>query len=272
MAKLKNITIGADPELFVKSTLTGKFVSAEGRIGGTKQKPIPISSEGHAIQEDNVMVEFNIPPCETEEEFLSALEYVEEFLEMKLSLQDCTLDYSASAFLDEKYLKTEQAKMFGCDPDLNVHSGCPNIAPEPNSAMRTAGGHIHIGFDNPDREDVQENLIYAMDIALGLESTKLDTDIERKKMYGLAGSFRFQDYGVEYRTLSNFWLKSIELKKWAFRQSMKAVELVNSGLIPEIIEKHGDDIQNAIDSNDSKAAEKVIVAIKKIIEKETVKI
>ena len=47
-----------------------------------------------------------------------------------------------------------------------------------------------------------------MDYTLGLDSLLLDSDTRRRSMYGRAGSFRFKEYGIEYRTLSNFWIKN----------------------------------------------------------------
>lgn len=261
---IENITIGADPELFVEKDK--EIISVEGMIGGTKIAPKIISDEGHAIQEDNVMVEFNIPPSETADDFTDNLNHVLEHLETLLELQGCKLNYSASAELDPKYLKTEQARMFGCDPDFNVHLKEVNIPPNPETTLRTAGGHIHVGYNNPNQED-SENIIYAMDITLGLPSVALDKDNRRKEMYGLAGCFRFKDYGVEYRSLSNFWLETDELKQWAFNQTIKAIELVNSGLIPEIIEKFGSDIKKAIDNNKNDIALATLVEIEKIKEK-----
>lgn len=265
---IKNVSIGADPELFVEKN--GEIISAEGLIGGTKQEPQYISDQGHAIQEDNVMVEYNIPPSYSAEEFVENLNIVEEYLTQKLALQDCKLNYSASAELNPDYLQTEQAKMFGCEPDFNVHLKDVNKAPSSNTNLRTCGGHIHVGFDNPTQEQ-SENIVYAMDILLGLPSISIDPDNRRKEMYGLAGCFRFKEYGVEYRSLSNFWLKTDELKTWAYEETIKAIDLANSGLIPEIIEKYGDDIKNSIDNNNVVLAESTLNTIKNLIVKNLVK-
>jgi|TARA_R110000822_G_scaffold152112_4_gene291298 hypothetical protein len=273
MIKIKGISLGADPELFVENT-KGEIVSAEGMIGGTKEEPKYLTTKkaGHAIQEDNIMVEFNIPPCYTENEFVANLNIVEEHLNTLLALQDgCKLNYSASAELNPKYLLTPQAKMFGCEPDFNVHLKEPNTSPDPNTNLRTAGGHIHIGYSNPDTE-VSEFIVYAMDIMLGLASVDLDQDDRRKEMYGLAGCFRFKSYGVEYRSLSNFWLISEELKRWAYQKTHDAIDLVNSGLVPELIEKYGTDIKAAIDTNDKPLAKETIAKINKILTKKLINV
>ena len=268
MNKITEISIGADPELFVENK-KGEIISAEGMIGGTKNAPKYITTKeaGHAIQEDNVMVEFNIPPSLTEDKFVENLDFVEEHLNTLLSLQDnCKLNYSASVDMDPKFLKTDQALMFGCEPDYNVYLQDVNDSPDPNTTLRTAGGHIHIGYKNPDLE-ISEYIVFAMDIVLGLPSVSLDKDDRRKEMYGLAGCFRMKDYGLEYRSLSNFWLENEESKRWAYRKTMEAIDLVNKGLIVELVKKFGERTRKAIDTNNKILANKVLEEVKILLTK-----
>lgn len=248
---MKNIKIGADPELFLAKD--GQVTSAEGVIGGTKEEPQPISEDGHAIQEDNVMIEFNIPACTTSEDFVNNIEFVKDYLETMVGLKGYGLDFRASAIFPMTQLRTEQAMRFGCEPDFNVYLGDENKPPESTGDLRCCGGHIHLGYDNPD-EETSEKLVLAMDMTLGLESVLLDTDTRRKELYGCAGSFRFKPYGVEYRTLSNFWIASEELMQWAFNKTMEAVELVESGKIEELTKEYSKFVRQAIDTNDKALA------------------
>ena len=215
---ITKIKLGTDPELYIANDT--EVVSAEGLIGGTKKAPKYITEEGHAIQEDNVMVEFNTPPCSSAEEFTKEINVVLTYLEATLGLQNLRLHYSASEVLDPKYLKTKQAQQFGCEPDFNAYLRCANTPPEPSSALRTAGGHIHVGYPNAGDVGQVEDIVRAMDLFLGLPSVIMDQDDRRKTMYGKAGAFRFKDYGLEYRTLSNFWIYTDELKKWAFNSCL----------------------------------------------------
>jgi hypothetical protein len=61
MQNIHQITLGADPELFIKNDT--EIVSARFDKGGTKSSPKQISQQGHAIQEDGIMFEYNIPPA-----------------------------------------------------------------------------------------------------------------------------------------------------------------------------------------------------------------
>ena len=100
-------------------------------------------------------------------------------------------------------------------------------------------------------------MVKAMDATVGLESVLLDDDTERKKLYGKAGCFRFCAWGIEYRSLSNFWIKSDESLKWAWNTTMKAIELVNSGKIEEVKEL-GNYIVEAINTNNKELAQELL--------------
>lgn len=263
---ISNFTIGADPELFLEKD--GEIISAEGIIGGTKASPKKISDKGHAIQEDNIMIEFNIPASDNKESFRDHINFVKNYLSQLVLLLGCNLNFSASALVNKKYLQTEQAKEFGCEPDFNVYLESMNPSPNSKSNLRTCGGHIHIGYENPSF-DTSVLIVKAMDAVLGLNSLLLDTDDRRREMYGNAGSFRVKDYGVEYRTLSNFWIKDDKLINWAFISTIEALELINSGEIHNIIENFSEDIRKAIDTNDKKLAKELI---KKINKKEKIEI
>lgn len=107
-------------------------------------------------------------------------------------------------------------------------------------------------------------MIKAMDATVGLESIFLDDDIKRKELYGKAGCFRFRNYGIEYRSLSNFWIKSDESLKWAWNTTMKAIYLMNSDKIEEVKEL-GVYIVEAINTNNKILAQELLNKIEVII-------
>lgn len=257
--RVQNFTIGADPELFLEKN--GEIISAEGIIGGTKTEPKPISDEGHAIQEDNVMVEFNIPPSKSVDEFRDNINYVKDYLTTLCSLTPgMALNYSVSNEFDEKVLSTKQAKMFGCEPSFNAYLKRMNPRPSANTNWRSCGGHIHIGYDNPNQKTT-ELIIFAMDMILGLQSLNMDSDTVRKKSYGKAGEFRFKPFGGEYRVLSNFWIENDDLITWAYESTAMAIDLVNSDIIYELIEEYSDSVKKAIDNMDKDLANDLLLKI-----------
>ena len=125
-----------------------------------------------------------------------------------------------------------------------------NPKPEsPNKNLRSAGGHIHVGSNLAIADPI--NTIRAMDLFLGVPSTQLDTGTLRRELYGKAGAFRFKNYGVEYRTLSNFWIFSDNLIQWAYEGTQRALDFIHSG--KEIPEDHGNLIQDCINNNNNNA-------------------
>ena len=116
-------------------------------------------------------------------------------------------------------------------------------------------GHIHIGYDNPEMSTNIE-IVKAMDLFLGVPSILLDTDTERRKLYGKAGAFRPKSYGVEYRTLSGFWIANDELIAWAFNNALEALKHVNNGNI--ISEDKAVMIQDCINTGNEDIANRLI--------------
>jgi hypothetical protein len=248
---IKNVKVGADPELFLSKN--GKPFSAEGIIGGTKDVPKKTEVEGCCLQEDNVMAEFNITPSENERDFNENVDYMIDTISTIAMVNDCDIMIKASAVFDSDQLKTSQAMEFGCSPDSNAYSFMENDRVEIASNLRVAGGHLHIGYDNPDG-NTSLQIVRALDIFLGLPSLFLDKDEDRRDYYGQAGAHRIKEYGVEYRTLSNFWIETEELRLWTFRQIMLAIEFVNSKDIMQVTELQWADIELAINDNDKSLA------------------
>ena len=69
---MSHYRVGADPELFLADKTGKKILSAIGKIGGTKENPIQVEKmhKGFCYQEDNVLVEYNIPPVCSPEQFI----------------------------------------------------------------------------------------------------------------------------------------------------------------------------------------------------------
>ena len=217
-------TIGADPELFIKKY--GSYKSAVGLIGGSKWAPKPIDDLGHAVLEDNVALEFNIAPAESKGAFAASIHKVLDHF--RSILPDYELDTASAASFPEEELNTPQAQEFGCEPDFNAWTGKTNPKPHAiDENLRSCGGHIHVGNNLAQAHPLE--VIRAMDLFLGVPSVKLDNGQLRKQLYGKAGCFRKKDYGVEYRTLSNFWIFDDKLIDWAYEGTAKALQFIKDG-------------------------------------------
>ena len=253
------ILVGCDPEVFVKQD--GVFKSAYGLISGDKKNPQKVHRG--AVQVDGMALEFNIDPTDNEDEFCINVQDV--LNTMKLMVPDYEVVAVPVADFSMDYLKSQPAEALelGCDPDYNAWESRPNDRPDGDRPMRTASGHVHIGWS--DNENVQsldhiercEAVAKQMDFYLGLPSLVYDSDVRRRSMYGKAGAYRPKPYGVEYRTLSNAWLNSPELIKWVFRATTRGVRDIMNG--KALYTKYGD-IQKIINTSNVKEAMKIIKA------------
>lgn len=247
-----SFTIGADPELFLKN-FDNKLISVVGKIGGTKEEPLPIGN-GCAIQEDNVAAEFCIPPCKDAKAFINSINFSLGNIALRAKQLDLTLaTLVASHSFDKDQLRHPNARRFGCDPDYNAYTDRPNPRPRAqDKCLRSAGGHVHVGTDKKPTD-----LIKTMDLMLGVPSVLMDNDEERRKLYGKAGCFRYKPYGVEYRTLSNFWIWDEKTIEWVYHQVAESIQFCDE-YIKEFSETTSESIIHCINNNDKDLAKQLV--------------
>lgn len=260
---MKLLVVGADPELFLKHPETHELISAIGIVPGNKDNPYDISDvlqstkDGFAIQVDNVAAEFCIPPAASKEELVENILLVLDNFN-KIIETDVCISTEASAIFPDDLLNNPIAQTFGCDPDFNAWTERENRKPKAvNKNLRSVGGHIHVGYDNISTQ-ASLNIIKAMDLFLGVPSILLDSDTQRRELYGKAGAFRFKPYGVEYRTLSNFWIFSKDTIEWVFENTSKAVEFVNNEDNINILNSLSNEIQTTINTNNLESAKALL--------------
>jgi len=239
--------LGSDPECFLLDA-SGKHISVIGYINADKWHPmqIPDMAEGYTLQEDNVALEYGIPPAASAAELIEHIDSV-----MKKSLEYLPgLSFSklSCTIFDKDQMMHPAAHVFGCEPDYNAWTKTTNPAPKPpHPFMRSAGGHIHV--------ETKENpieVIRAMDLFLGVPSVLMDKGEDRKQLYGKAGAFRQKKYGCEYRTLSNFWIFEKKYMEWVWSATERA--LANLGKA----DAYKDHIIEAINNNNKDIAKQLV--------------
>ena len=214
--QVKPITVGADPEFFLLKP-DGNPIPSCGLIGGTKDKPIPLpkSKFGVSYQEDNVTVEYGFNPITSNENVIHGMHLYDQvqraFNEISnfVGAKGYVVSQNPELEFSKEQLASAQAQTFGCDPDLLAYEGGARrlpIDPKVVGNWRFAGGHIHIGYDRAGTEIPSFAMIQLIEYFAYLRYLSYDGQRERRKYYGLAGLYREKDYGVEYRTPSNFWI------------------------------------------------------------------
>lgn len=255
---MPNISLGADPELFLVDD-AGNYIASCGLIGGTKQTPRPLEiGEGFAVQEDNVALEYNIPASRSKQEFTSNISLAMEYLGNMVRNKGLAFANTSAVSFPEEQLWHPASREFGCDPDFDAwKDGKANPRPTAvDQNLRTCGGHVHIGYRFKSREEILQ-FIKTVDLFTCVPSVILDPQgARRRELYGNPGAFRFKPYGCEYRSLSNFWTLSPALTDWVWDATSAAMDAWQNKTI--IVDDLADTIQTTIKTNNHEEAQRLI--------------
>lgn len=240
--------LGSDPEVFLLNK-EGKHLAINGYINAGKLEPlqIPDMPKGFTLQEDNVALEYGIPPAANSKEFV---EYIQQVMERSRAWLPPDVDFSrlSCTVFEDDQLKHPLARIFGCEPDYCAYTGSKNPKPRvPVPGMRSAGGHVHI-----ETKEEPFAVVKAADLFLGVPSVLMDEGRERKQLYGKAGACRIKPYGVEYRTLSNFWIFSPVLIDWVWRNTERALDNI------KISDKVSKLVRKCINEDDQQLARQLV--------------
>jgi hypothetical protein len=244
---MKDATLGSDIESFVTSE--GNLIPVCGTVGGTKQAPKPLGIG--FIQEDNVCAEFNIPVAHTPQEFA---EYIRE---MVYATHNALIPFgyrlyhsSFATFPADVLDRFPGTKVFGCDPDINAYLREYNPPPMSREGLRSAGFHLHIGHPRLVLDpNLGFSLVKALDLTIGVPSLAFDPALPRRTLYGLAGSFRFKPYGIEWRVPGSEWLNYPNLWELMATTALETLAWVlDEPRAIEIIERHENSVLEAINT------------------------
>jgi hypothetical protein len=249
------ILIGADPELFVRDNRIGEFICGDKLIPGTKQKPFKV--QGGAVQVDGTALEFNIEPAATKIQFVGNIARVMGKLHRMVQKDNEYYDLVATPVADfdpNRFRRFSAAsKELGCEPDFDAWNGECNPVPEGDRPFRTGSGHIHVGWTSGAEPhsnshiEVCRRVVQQLDYCLGIYSLIWDPESRRRQLYGRAGAFRPKPYGVEYRVLSNAWLKSEELVEWVYDATRTAMKKLQEG--EHLADRYGELARTIINNN-----------------------
>ncbi len=261
--------IGADPEVFVNSLVTdarGRAVRWEpipafGLFGGNKEKPVQMEGleAGYMYLEDNAALEFNIPPQETSGGFVDAIQAAKSWMQRNL-LDERKLTYSEQSVMElaPKYQRDPRGQEVGClaDHDSYDNDGAKR-KPFSGATLgntRYAGAHIHLAYN----VEVVPAFVAArfLDLFLSLPYIEYDKQGPRRDTYGKAGLFRPKSYGVEYRTLSNWWVfTSTAMQERVAQQALRfARNTYDEGFLKNLSDAYEgmpwNDVKKAVETED----------------------
>lgn len=231
--------LGTDPEFFIFDKKTKKFISGSEVFPEKKEAWTPdrywidpktklykwISYAGTKVFHDGFAVEINCPPSTCREALTAYIINAVVDINKRLKEENPNWELVSSpvAKISQAYIDTlpESVKMFGCDPSYSAWSEREERI-NLNGAThhyRYAGGHMHFGDGgdyptpiHPGHHASKEGrarifkLIRVFDLFIGLPLSLIFNDkgeFMRRRYYGRAGEFRFQPWGIEYRTPSS---------------------------------------------------------------------
>lgn len=293
--------LGSDPEIVLVSSKTGKMRRAGMFLPETLDPKNVASyshQKQGKIHIDGMLAELNPEPVHCREWVLDRLRVC--LMSIYEALESKDVDLSAKAVIHIPKITREKASKeeleLGCEPDYNAYTGKANILPinAEQKSFRTGGGHIHLsknsnsgrfekygndfipnhskvvfGVKGRKREIVDtyepiiEELVTVLDYMCGLPCVILDEDdaAKRRKLYGQAGSYRIPEHGIEYRVLSNFWMRHPALTSFAFQLARTGLQIAvqDVSVVDELKEVISiKDVQQIINEGNKEAALEVM--------------
>lgn len=232
--------------------------------------------------------DFKVVPDGVQAEIHTGLNHCREYFQdgfwkifNRMRVNNIRFSLNAVNRVDLKKLKEFGASpsnfVSGCNPDFNAYTREKNPTNVDYSEWpyRECGGHMHffwgkLGYTGislmKNKFDVIP-LIKALDGTVGILSVLLTKgnpeEARRRKVVGKAGCFRMSSTHVEYRTPSNFWLRSPRIVSLLFgvaREVITRASRENRIFIPENEEL----VQKCINENDYELALKFWGSLKSL--------
>jgi len=229
-------SFGTDPEFML--TKNDIVYSAIPIVNGSKDKKK--KSGKCAFFYDNVLAECSIPPAYSKEEAVANIgDCLRRYADL---VKPYKIEARASHTYDASQLTHPAAREIGCSRECCVYD-LEEIEPDEQmflkTNLRSAGGHVHLGSDVLKEGFNTLSAIRLLDLFLGVASIFIDhdpTSKTRKKLYGQAGRFRTPEYGVEYRSIGNFWLSSPKLVELIYDVCEFVIKFLDEKRIDELWE------------------------------------
>lgn len=255
------LTLGSDPELMVLDHRKNRIVSSlEVLDGRDKTDPIKLSG-GIKLYADNVLAEIAHPPVNSVKDAVDAYRDIFTKVGTFLGTRYSLVPHAAHVYHKDE-MRDPRALKGGCNPSLDAYKEAENPMVKFTNNLRTGSFHIHIGYDKLESMPMKVKAVRILDMYLGCASVIFDRDPTaktRRSLYGRAGEFRATEYGLEYRVLGNYALRTPGLTELAFElahYSMKKIDHnADAFLMREV---NPIDVQRAINECDRNLSARIL--------------
>lgn len=255
-----SVTFGSDPELFVVSK-DNEMVPSQAVL----------DKDTVMVKKDGFQIELNPNSHSCRQSSATYINYALQEAHRLAQAKGYKLSFKVGHIVsDDVWSKVSMMlKRFGCNPTVNAHEKNFKRVTGLRERFRAGGGHIHLGFTLKATSDVNK-LVTLMDIMVGNTFVLLDRDPDnarRRKNYGRAGEYRLKSYGLEYRVLSNFWMKKYVLWSTATGLLRQAIEVFNMPKLADDLLSRVDikKVRDAINNNDKDLAMENFMAFRQFI-------
>jgi len=120
-------TIGSDPEAFILSEAVNSVVSAKRFTVGTKDVPEDMG-DGYALMNDNILIEGNVPPSRTRDEFIVNMTKLHDMISERASRRFAKQVNSDAMEISTDLARTKEAREFGCSSFRDAWNGFLEIS------------------------------------------------------------------------------------------------------------------------------------------------
>lgn len=236
--------MGCDPELFVQTpngVILGseKVIPPEGIFQKYNQTPSNYTGQTFkTVVRDGVQIELHPRPDTCRARMSNQISDIFRELSKQLGERGLKICFEPVVEVSEEEFATlsHECKEFGCEPSFNYYDKNAAITVDPQEyRIRAAGGHLHFDLTTDSvLKNERVSFVPVLDVLVGNTCVLLDRHsliAERRKVYGRAGEYRLPKHGLEYRTLSNFWLTNYRLMSFVFGMSRLAYNLWRTSVL-----------------------------------------
>lgn len=258
-------------------------------------KKVLLSDNKFQWSEDGAAIEAQMSPTNSISTFSRNITQAISALRIRLQPLSLMVYHDVVGYFDvNTYWKTrgEDFRMcviFGCDPDQTPEryylQGFEEFEDKvvldvSEHTFRYGGGHLHIQApeNNPDfyfknweiASMVFDFFIGLRNVMLSRDTRSIDLEKKRLEYYGKPGRIRLQEYpkgmaGIEYRPMSNYWLRNPTFIKNILTTADCAAEILEENMGEEFLSDFDQDIPEVYNALTSFDPDKASMIYKKIL-------